>query len=81
MNKIKDQALLKIQSLIWEQKRIIKNIEDELDNDKEVEPELIEMQFNRLINKLEVLEFIKKAIQNYDTTRHNKNLKKPNNTY
>jgi hypothetical protein len=39
MNKIKDQALLKIQYLIWEQKRIIKNIEDELDNDKEVEPE------------------------------------------
>jgi hypothetical protein len=66
MNKIKDQALLKIQSLIWEQKRIIKNIEDELDNDKEVEPELIEMQFNRLINKLEVLEFMKKAIQNYE---------------
>jgi hypothetical protein len=61
--------LLKIQSLIWEQKRIIKNIEDELDNDKEVEPELIEMQFNRSINKLEVLEFMKKAIQNYDTTR------------
>jgi hypothetical protein len=58
--------LLKIQSLIWEQKRIIKNIEDELDNDKEVEPELIEMQFNRSINKLEVLEFMKKAIQNYE---------------
>jgi hypothetical protein len=66
MNKIKDQALLKIQYLIWEQKRIIKNIEDELDNDKEVEPELIEMQFNRSINKLEVLEFMKKAIQNYE---------------
>ena len=66
LDKIKDQALLKIQSLIWEQKRIIKNIEDELDNDKEVEPELIEMQFNRSINKLEVLEFMKKAIQNYE---------------
>ena len=68
-NNLKDRGLLKIQSLIWEQKRIIKNIEDELDNDKEVEPELIEMQFNRSINKLEVLEFMKKAIQNYDTTR------------
>jgi hypothetical protein len=65
-NNLKDRGLLKIQSLIWEQKRIIKNIEDELDNDKEVEPELIEMQFNRLINKLEVLEFMKKAIQNYE---------------
>ena len=68
-NNLKDRGLLKIQSLIWEQKRIIKNLEDELDNDKEVEPELIEMQFNRSINKLEVLEFIKKTIQNYDTTR------------
>jgi len=68
-NNLKDRGLLKIQSLIWEQKRIIKNIENELDNDKEVEPELIEMQFNRSINKLEVLEFIKKTIQNYDTTR------------
>ena len=68
-NNLKDRGLLKIQSLIWEQKRIIKNLEDELDNDKEVEPELIEMQFNRSINKLEVLEFMKKAIQNYDTTR------------
>ena len=68
-NNLKDRGLLKIQSLIWEQKRIIKNIENELDNDKEVEPELIEMQFNRSINKLEVLEFMKKAIQNYDTTR------------
>jgi hypothetical protein len=65
-NNLKDRGLLKIQSLIWEQKRIIKNIEDELDNDKEVEPELIEMQFNRSINKLEVLEFMKKAIQNYE---------------
>ena len=68
-NNLKDRGLFKIQSLIWEQKRIIKNIENELDNDKEVEPELIEMQFNRSINKLEVLEFMKKAIQNYDTTR------------
>jgi hypothetical protein len=65
-NNLKDRGLLKIQSLIWEQKRIIKNLEDELDNDKEVEPELIEMQFNRSINKLEVLEFMKKAIQNYE---------------
>jgi hypothetical protein len=68
-NNLKDRGLLKIQSLIWEQKRIIKDLEDELDNDKEVEPEIIEMQFNRSINKLEVLEFIKKTIQNYDTTR------------
>ena len=68
-NNLKDRGLLKIQSLIWEQKRIIKDLEDELDNDKEVEPEIIEMQFNRSINKLEVLEFIKKTIKNYDTTR------------
>tara|TARA_R110000787_G_scaffold112538_1_gene221448 strand:- start:771 stop:983 length:213 start_codon:yes stop_codon:yes gene_type:complete len=67
-NNLKDRGLLKIQSLIWEQKRIIKDLEDELDNDKEVEPEIIEMQFNRSINKLEVLEFIKKTITEYENT-------------
>ena len=68
-NKTKDQALLKIQSKIWEQKRLIKELEDDIEKDNNIEFEIVELQFNNAINQLEIYEYIKKAIQNYDTTR------------
>jgi len=68
-NKTKDQALLKIQSKIWEQKRLIKELEDDIEKDNDIEFEIVELQFNNAINQLEIYEYIKKAIQNYDTTR------------
>ena len=65
-NKLKDQALLKIQSKIWEQKRLIKELEDNIEKDNDIEFEIIELQFNNAINQLDIYEYIKKAIQNYD---------------
>jgi len=68
-NKIKEQSLLKVQSKIWEQKRLIKELEDDIEKDNNIEFEIVELQFNNAINQLEIYEHIKKAIQNYDTTR------------
>ena len=67
-NKIKDQALLKVQSKIWEQKRFIRELENDIEKDN-FEFEEIELQLNNVITQLEVYEYIKKSIQNYDTTR------------
>ena len=67
-NKIKDQALLKVQSKIWQQKRFIRELENDIEKDN-LEFEEIELQLNNAIDNLEVYEYIKKAIQNYDTTR------------
>lgn len=67
-NKLKEQSLLKIQSKIWEQKRLIKELEDDIEKDNNIEFEIVELQFNNAINQLEIYEHIKKAIQNYDTT-------------
>ena len=67
-NKIKEQSLLKIQSKIWEQKRLIKELEDDIEKDNNIEFEIVELQFNNAINQLEIYEHIKKAIQNYDST-------------
>ena len=68
MNKVKDQALLKMQSKIWEQKRFIRELENDIEKDN-LEFEEIELQLNNVLTQLEVYEYIKKAIQNYDTTR------------
>ena len=68
MNKIKNQALLKVQSKIWEQKRFIRELENDIEKDN-LEFEEIELQLNNVLTQLEVYEYIKKAIQNYDTTR------------
>ncbi len=67
-NKIKDQALLKMQSKIWQQKRFIRELENDIEKDN-LEFEEIESQLNNVLTQLEVYEYIKKAIQNYDTTR------------
>jgi hypothetical protein len=67
-NKIKEQSLLKIQSKIWEQKRLIKELEDNIEKDNNIEFEIVELQFNNAINQLEIYEHIKKAIQNYENT-------------
>lgn len=67
-NKLKEQSLLKIQSKIWEQKRLIKELEDDIEKDNNIEFEIVELQFNNAINQLEIYEHIKKAIQNYDST-------------
>ena len=67
-NKIKEQSLLKVQSKIWEQKRLIKELEDDIEKDNNIEFEIVELQFNNAINQLEIYEHIKKAIQNYEDT-------------
>ena len=67
-NKLKEQSLLKIQSKIWEQKRLIKQLEDDIEKDNNIEFEIVELQFNNAINQLEIYEHIKKAIQNYEDT-------------
>ena len=66
VNKTKDLALLKIQSKIWEQKRYIRELEAEIEKDETIDFEIRELNFNNLITQLEVYEYIKKAIQNYD---------------
>ena len=65
-NKLKEQALLKVQSKIWEQKRLIKELEDDIEKDNDIEFEIVELQFNNAINQLQIYEYIKKAIQNYE---------------
>jgi hypothetical protein len=67
-NKLKEQSLLKIQSKIWEQKRLIKELEDDIEKDNDIEFEIVELQFNNAINQLQIYEYIKKAIQNYENT-------------
>lgn len=67
-NKLKEQSLLKVQSKIWEQKRLIKELEDDIEKDNNIEFEIVELQFNNAINQLEIYEYIKKAIQNYEDT-------------
>lgn len=67
-NKLKEQSLLKVQSKIWEQKRLIKELEDDIEKDNNIEFEIVELQFNNAINQLEIYEHIKKAIQNYENT-------------
>ena len=67
-NKLKEQSLLKVQSKIWEQKRLIKELEDNIEKDNNIEFEIVELQFNNAINQLEIYEHIKKAIQNYEDT-------------
>ena len=64
-NKTKDQALLKVQSKIWEQKRFIRELENDIEKDN-LEFEEIELQLNNVLTQLEVYEYIKKAIQNYE---------------
>tara|TARA_R110002095_G_scaffold63635_1_gene53662 strand:+ start:475 stop:684 length:210 start_codon:yes stop_codon:yes gene_type:complete len=64
-NKIKDQALLKMQSKIWQQKRFIRELENDIEKDN-LEFEEIELQLNNVLTQLEVYEYIKKAIQNYE---------------
>jgi hypothetical protein len=64
-NKIKEQSLLKIQSKIWEQKRFIRELENDIEKDN-LEFEEIELQLNNVLTQLEVYEYIKKAIQNYE---------------
>lgn len=65
-NKLKNQSLIKIQSKIWEQKRLIKVLENDIEKDNDIEFDIIELQFNNAITQLEIYEYIKKAIQNYD---------------
>jgi len=65
-NKLKNQSLIKIQSKIWEQKRLIKELENDIEKDNDIEFDIIELQFNNAITQLEIYEYIKKAIQNYD---------------
>mgnify|MGYP001451989331 FL=1 len=65
-NKLKNQSLVKIQSKIWEQKRLIKELENDIEKDNDIEFDMIELQFNNAINQLEIYEHIKKAIQNYE---------------
>jgi len=67
-NKLKNQSLVKIQSKIWEQKRLIKELENDIEKDNDIEFDIIELQFNNAINQLEIYEHIKKAIQNYENT-------------
>jgi len=65
-NKLKKQNIVKKQSKIWEQKRLIKELENDIEKDNDIEFDMIELQFNNAINQLEIYEYIKKAIQNYD---------------
>ena len=65
-NKLKDKALLKVQSKIWEQKRFIREIESEVEKDNNIDFETIELHLNEAISILELYEYIKKAIHSYE---------------
>jgi len=67
-NKTKDKALLKIQSKIWEQKRFIRELENDIEKDNNIDFKTIELHLNEAISILELYEYIKKAIQNYEPT-------------
>ena len=68
-NKLKDQALLKVQSKIWEQKRFIRELENDIEKDNNIDFDTIELQLDEALSILELYEYIKKAIQNYESTR------------
>ena len=68
-NKLKDQALLKVQSKIWEQKRFIRELENDIEKDNNIDFDTIELQIDEALSILELYEYIKKAIQNYEPTR------------
>jgi hypothetical protein len=68
MNKTKDQALLKVQSKIWEQKRFIRELENDIEKDNNIDFDTIELQLDEALSILELYEYIKKAIQNYEST-------------
>ena len=65
-NKLKDQALLKVQSKIWEQKRFIRELENDIEKDNNIDFDTIELQLDEALSILELYEYIKKAIQNYE---------------
>jgi len=67
-NKLKDQALLKVQSKIWEQKRFIRELENDIEKDNNIDFDTIELQLDEALSILELYEYIKKAIQNYEPT-------------
>ena len=68
-NKLKDKALLKVQSKIWEQKRFIRELENDIEKDNNIDFDTIELQLDEALSILELYEYIKKAIQNYEPTR------------
>ena len=72
-NKIKDQALLKVQSKIWEQKRFIRELENDIEKDN-LEFEEIESQLNNVLTQLEVYEYIKKCIKKYEVIKPKKDI-------
>jgi len=63
--KLKERALLKVQSKIWEQKRFIKEIENNIEKDNDIDFETIELQLNEAILQLQVYEFTKTCIKDY----------------
>ena len=63
--KLKELALIKIQSKIWEQKRYIRELESDIEKDGTADFEIVELQFNNAINQLETYEFIKTCIKDY----------------
>ena len=67
--KLKERALLKVQSNIWEQKRFIKEIENSIEKDNNIDFETIELQLNDAIQQLEVYEFIKTCIKDYNVIK------------
>jgi len=68
-NRTKDQALIKVQSKIWEQKRFIRELENDIEKDNNIDFDTIELQLDEALSILELYEYIKKAIQNYEPTR------------
>ena len=67
-NRTKDQALIKVQSKIWEQKRFIRELENDTEKDNNIDFDTIELQLDEALSILELYEYIKKAIQNYEST-------------
>tara|TARA_R110000751_G_scaffold158110_1_gene263678 strand:- start:275 stop:517 length:243 start_codon:yes stop_codon:yes gene_type:complete len=72
-NKIKNQALLKVQSKIFEQKRFIKELENDIETNN-LEFEEIELQLNNVLTQLEVYEYIKKCIKEYEIIKPKKDI-------
>ena len=72
-NKIKDSALLKVQSKIWEQKRFIRELENDIEKDN-LEFEEIESQLNNVLTQLEVYEYIKKCIKEHEVIKPKKDI-------
>ena len=72
-DKIKNQALLKVQSKIFEQKRFIKELENDIEKDN-LEFEEIELQLNNVLTQLEVYEYIKKCIKEHEIIKPKKDI-------